>query len=162
MAKNLQDIFKKHLAASDPVISKHIIGMNPKKKPSSLALEVKPLLENPDPNLKFAMFVSNVDDFAYSDEEDNEDDDDSDSDSDLDSEPGFEEEEEEEDTTEESDLEEEEEEEATPTFDFSQPTDASQSTDRQATDSQNTDYQTDSQVSESDSQEIIPSSQTET
>ena len=156
MAKNLQDIFKKHLAASDPVISKHIIGMNPKKKPSSLALEVKPLLENPDPNLKFAMFVSNVDDFAYSDEEDNEDDDSDDSDSDLDSEPGFDAQEEEEDTTDESDLEEEEEE-ATPTFDFSQPTDiSSQSTDSQAiTDSQTTD----SQGPAGDSQDIIPSSQ---
>jgi len=155
MAKNLQDIFKKHLAASDPVISKHIIGMNPKKKPSSLALEVKPLLENPDPNLKFAMFVSNVDDFAYSDEED-EDDDSDETDSDLDSEPGFDVEEEEEDTTEESDLEEEEEE-ATPTFDFSQPTDiSSQSTDSQAiTDSQTTD----SQGPAGDSQDIIPSSQ---
>ena len=74
MTKNLQDIFKKHLAASDPVISKLIIGMNPKKKPSSLALEVKPLLENPDPNLKFALFVSNVDDFAYSDQEDEDED----------------------------------------------------------------------------------------
>ena len=160
MTKNLQDIFKKHLAASDPVISKLIIGMNPKKKRSSLALEVKKLLLNPDPQLKFAMFVSNVDDFAYSDQEDEDEDESEDEEDESDA--GWDEDLEEASVSEESDSEEEDEE-MTPNFDFSQPTDvSSQLTDSQAmSDSQKTDSQsaTDSQASGADSQDLIPCSQ---
>ena len=43
------------------------------RRSSSLSLSVKPLLLNPDPTMKFAMFVGNVDDFAYSDDENIED-----------------------------------------------------------------------------------------
>ena len=138
MVQNLRDFFKKHLAACDPIIAELINAMNPAKKPSSLALEVKPLLLNVKPGLKFAMFVGNVDDFAYSDrEEEDEEDDDEEFDSDMDSDDaGFEGE-------------------SSPDFVFSQPTDvSSQSTNTQQTDSQN--Y---SQESDPDSPSLIPSSQ---
>ena len=76
MVNNLRDVFKKHLATSDPIIAKLITAMAPsKKKHSALPLGVKGLLLNPKPSLKFSMVVGNVDDFAYSDEEDEDDND---------------------------------------------------------------------------------------
>ena len=147
MVNNLRDFFKKHLAACDPVIAKLISGMNTKKKPSSLALEVKRLLLNPDPKLNFAMFVGNIDDFAYSDDENEEEAEESDSDLDSDD----------------AGLEGQyvapiSANDTAPQFEFSPPLEASQSTESS---SQNTDSQstmTSTQTPES-SQELIPSSQ---
>ena len=122
---NLRDVFKKHLASCDPRVVKTIHSMNSKKKSSSLPLSVKPLLLNPDPTMKFAMFVGNVDDFAYSDDENIEESEETDSEYDSDD-AGWDENLEENAVSDESD-EDEDENEDTVHFLFSQPTDASQS-----------------------------------